>query len=57
MIPVEVKSGETIAADAVDTLQWWTSIPANPNRGGVLMHGGTESFTFKGFRVLPWFLH
>lgn len=56
VVPVEVKSGQTIAADAVDTLAWWTSIPSNPNRGGVLVHGGEESFDFKGFRVLPWFL-
>ena len=56
VVPVEVKSGQTIAGDAVDTLAWWTSIPSNPNRGGVLVHGGEESFDFKGFRVLPWFL-
>ncbi len=56
VVPVEVKSGQTVAADAVDTLAWWTSIPANPNRGGVLVHGGVESYDFKGFRVLPWFL-
>lgn len=57
IIPVEVKSGQTVAGDAVDTLAWWTSIPSNPNQGGVLVHGGEESFDFKGFRVLPWFLH
>ncbi len=56
VIPVEVKSGETVAADAVDTLAWWTSIASNPNRSGVLVHGGTKSFELKGFRVLPWFL-
>ena len=56
LLPVEVKSGQTVAADAVNTLAWWTAIPSNPNRGGVLVHGGTESFDFKGFRVLPWFL-
>ena len=56
IVPLEVKSGRTVAADAVDTLTWWTSIPSNPNRGGVLVHGGEESFDFKGFRVLPWFL-
>ena len=56
IIPVEVKSGQTVAGDAVDTLAWWTAIPSNPNRGGVLVHGGAESFDFKGFRVLPWFL-
>lgn len=56
LIPIEVKSGRTVAADAVATLEWWTSIPANPNRGGVLVHGGAGSFDLKGFRVLPWFL-
>ena len=56
VIPVEVKSGRTVAADAVDGLVWWTSIAGNPNRGGVLVHGGTEWFRFKGVRVLPWFL-
>ena len=56
IIPVEVKSGQTIAGDAVDPLAWWTSIPSNPNHSGILVHGGTETFDFKGFRVLPWFL-
>lgn len=56
LIPIEVKSGRTVAGDAVATLEWWTSIPSNPNRGGVVVHGGTDSFDLKGFRVLPWFL-
>ncbi len=49
-------TGRTVAADAVDALVWRTSIPGNPNRGGVLVHGGTDTFDFKGVRVLPWFL-
>ena len=56
VIPLEVKSGQTVAADAADALVWWRSIPSNPNRGGILVHGGAESFVFKGCRVLPWFL-
>ncbi len=55
-IPIEVKSGRTVPPDAVAGLRWWTAIPSNPNRGGVLVHGGTESFDLSGFRVLPWFL-
>lgn len=55
-IPVEVKSGQTIAGDAVGPLTWRTSIPSNPNHNGVLVHGGNETFDVKGFRVLPWFL-
>jgi hypothetical protein len=56
LIPLEVKSGRTVPPDAVSALKWWTSIPSNPNRGGVLVHGGTEHFDLDGFRVLPWFL-
>lgn len=56
IVPVEVKSGLTVPADAVDTLAWWTSIPGNPNRGGVLVHGGADRFEFRGFQVLPWYL-
>ena len=29
-IPVEVKSGMTVASDAFGGLAWWTSIPSNP---------------------------
>ena len=56
LIPVEVKSGRTVPPDAISSLRWWTSIPSNPNRGGVLVHGGTEDFDLSGVRVLPWFL-
>jgi len=53
---VEVKSGETVPADAVLGLQWWTSLPTNPNTGGLLVYGGNERFSLRGFEVLPWFL-
>lgn len=56
LIPVEVKSGRTVPPDAISSLRWWTSIPSNPNEGGVLVHGGTEDFDLGGFRILPWFL-
>ena len=56
LIPVEVKSGETVPADAVRNLAWWTSIPENPASGGLLIHGGSRRFQLKGFDVLPWFL-
>ena len=56
LIPVEVKSGETVPADAVRNLAWWTGIPENPASGGLLIHGGSRRFQLKGFDVLPWFL-
>ena len=56
LIPVEVKAGETVPADAVRNLAWWTNLPENPNAGGLLVHGGNERFRLHGFDVLPWFL-
>jgi predicted AAA+ superfamily ATPase len=55
-IPVEVKSGMTIADDAVGGLVWWTSIASNPNKTGVLIHGGTTSRARRGFEVRPWWI-
>lgn len=56
LIPVEIKSGETVPADAVRNLNWWLGIPGNPAKEGWLVHGGDRRFRFKGFEVLPWFL-
>ena len=56
LIPVEAKSGETVPADAVRGLAWWRSLPANPAKGGLLVHGGNRRFRFKGFDVLPWYI-
>jgi predicted AAA+ superfamily ATPase len=56
LLPVEVKSGETVPPDAVDGLVWWTALPRNPNRRGVLVHGGTTPFELRGMTVRPWFL-
>lgn len=56
LVPVEVKSGETVPADAMRNVIWWTSLPGNPNRYGLLVHGGTRSFRMKNHSVLPWHL-
>ncbi len=56
LIPVEIKSGLTVPSDALDSLRWWTGIPGNSNKGGVLVHGGQEAWARDGFAVLPWFL-
>ena len=55
-IPVEVKSGMTVAEDAFDGLAWWTSIPANPNTTGALIHGGPGCHVRRGFCLRPWWI-
>lgn len=56
VVPVEVKSGATFSTSAIRGLERWTSLPGNPNEGGVLITGGDRSFDFEGCRVRPWFL-
>ena len=56
LLPVEVKSGLTVSPDTVNGLRWWTGLPANRNKRGVLIHGGTSAFSLHGFTVRPWFL-
>ncbi len=55
-IPVEVKSGSTVASDAFKTLEWWMQLPDNPAMRAVLVHGGDACFDVRNTRVLPWFL-
>jgi len=56
LLPIEVKSGATVSSDALDGLRWWLELPGNPNRKGVLVHGGLESYRSADITVLPWFL-
>jgi len=37
-------------------LAWWSSIPANPNTTGVLLHGGAAFCERRGFIVRPWWI-
>jgi len=56
LLPVEVKSGLTVAGDAVDGLRWWTGLPGNNNKRGALVYGGDRALSLHGFTVLPWYL-
>jgi predicted AAA+ superfamily ATPase len=56
LLPVEVKSSMTTGAHMLDGLRWWTDIPANPNRGGMLIHGGSAHHELEGFSIRPWWI-
>ena len=55
-VPIEVKSGSTLATDATKTLEWWSGLPGNPSEASVLVYGGVESYAKKATTILPWFL-
>jgi hypothetical protein len=51
-IPVEIKSGETVAADFFDALDQYIQLSHDP--GGVLIYAGGESYMRKGHHVRAW---
>ena len=54
IVPVEVKSGATLASDALRGLHWWTKLAGERSGRGVLVYGGEESFQREGLLVRPW---
>jgi uncharacterized protein len=51
---VEVKSGETIASDAFENLEYWRCHLKGQNLVPWLVHGGTASQQREKATVLPW---
>lgn len=56
LLPIEAKSGLTLASDAFDSLRFWLDLPGNPNHSSVVVYAGVESYVRNGVTVLPWFL-
>jgi predicted AAA+ superfamily ATPase len=54
LLPVEIKSGKTVASDFFDGLRRWGELSGT--KGGVLVHGGDEEEPYEreGFRTAPW---
>lgn len=54
MIPVEAKSGETLAEDFFDGLKFWMNLQEKDNLPAALVYGGTGSFKRSGIAVYSW---
>jgi hypothetical protein len=52
-LPVEVKSGRTVASDFFEGLDYYTSLSGGD--GGLLIHGGDQTYERCGHGVRPWF--
>lgn len=52
-IPVEIKSGATVASDFFKGLRYWRTIAPDPRRGA-LVYGGGESYLRDDTAVLSW---
>ena len=55
LIPVETKSGQTIASDFFDNLVYWRKVAGAENAPAALIYGGERSFKRSGVVVYPWF--
>lgn len=52
-IPVEIKSGATIAEDWFKGLDYWQRL-AGTDSNGILVYGGDQSFIRHGYQVCSW---
>ncbi|RJQ82148.1 MAG: ATP-binding protein [Desulfobacteraceae bacterium] len=55
LYPVEIKSGQTISADMLDSLRWWLNLADRPQESATLIYAGNDCQTRQGIAVRPWF--
>lgn len=53
-IPVEVKSGATVAGDFLDALRYWRRLVGDDAAPAALVYGGDDSFMRDGVAVRSW---
>jgi len=54
LVPVEVKSARTVAADFFAGLDYWRTLSGNPGQPAILLHGGDRLTRQHNTLVLPW---
>jgi predicted AAA+ superfamily ATPase len=54
IIPVEIKSGKTIARDFFSSLEKWMSLAGAMALDPTLIYGGKESYFHKGIQIQSW---
>jgi predicted AAA+ superfamily ATPase len=53
-VAVEIKSGETVAADFFDGLDFWRTLVGDPEAPSALVTGGDRSYRRRGAQVYSW---
>jgi len=56
MIPVETKSGQTVASDFFDNLEYWRKASGDEAAPSALIYGGDRPFKRSGIAVYPWYV-
>ena len=52
LYPVEIKSGQTVSGNMMSGLDYWCKLDGTDS--GMLIYGGTESYTRSGIQVRSW---
>jgi hypothetical protein len=55
LIPVEVKSGETVSSSSFEGLRYFKSLVPPANSSGVLIYGGEDLYQREDYLVRPWY--
>ncbi|MDB2613828.1 ATP-binding protein [Chlamydiales bacterium] len=55
LLPIEVKSSQTISQKLFENLHYWLNIKDNPQDKGYLIYGGKEWQKRKNIQVIPWY--
>ena len=55
LVPVEIKSGETIDPSFFDGLRYFISLGSPALKTGVLVHGGEALYRREQFVIRPWY--
>lgn len=54
LVPVEIKSGSTLAGDWTHALEKWIELSGGEARAPALVYGGERSWERRGIRFIPW---
>jgi uncharacterized protein len=54
LVPIEIKSGETLAEDAFAGLRYWLGLAGMPDAPAALIYGGSNSFRRSGIVATSW---
>lgn len=55
LIPIEVKSAQTVAGDFFDALDRWRDLAGQKEGSAALVYGGDKAMRRRGVAVYPWF--
>jgi predicted AAA+ superfamily ATPase len=53
-IPIEIKSGQTVASDFFSDIDYWKALAGRPKGDAGLVYGGDTSYKRQGVSVISW---